>query len=615
MKNLKLKTKNLDQFTKFDQINGIHPLQKSCPNSYISYKARKRHGGKVAFFNFDLAKRMGLIPLSHEHKMTKELEKKILDTFSIVIINEYDIINKIQFPKEDILPNEFMATRYLQLQHPNKQGKTSGDGRSIWNGSITHQGKSWDVTSCGTGATRLSPATHIKNKFFQTGDPSISYGCGYSEIDEGLGTLFFSEILSRNGYETERVLGIIEFSKGISINIRAHENLIRPSHMFNHLKQGNYQDLKNIVNYYIDREIRNGRYKDFLKNDFQNDAKGEKEKFNYFLEKQTEIFARLAANFEDDYIFCWLDWDGDNILMDGGIIDYGSVRQFGLFHHEYRYDDVQRFSTTIKEQKDKAKYIVQNFIQIVDFLITKNKTSLNEFKNHKKLNDFEKIFEEQKNINILKKIGFEEDQIKYLLKSKLNDVTEFRKIFSYFERAKSQVGKVKVEDGINWNAIFCMRDILRELPQLLLHRNEFISPLEFVEIIRSSYATDQDMEPNEARNSKIMEYQYQYLKLIDSVAKSYKLSRQDILLKITMRSSVINKYDRITGDSITVIVDKVLKAKPKLDSNQVFELMREFSEYQNLDPDTKRTTKNTSLEQTRLMKGMLKVVRSYREGL
>lgn len=607
MKNLKLKTKSLDQLSKFDQINGKHPLQKTCPNSYISYKARKRKGGKVSFFNFDLAKQMGLIPLDAPNLLTPELEQKILDTFSIVIINEYDIINKIEYAKEDILPNEFMATRYLQLQHPNKQGKTSGDGRSIWNGALTHKGKTWDISSCGTGATRLSPATHIKNKFFQTGDPTISYGCGYSEVDEGLGTLFFSEVLSKNNYQTERVLGIIEFSKGIAINIRAHQNLIRPSHMFNHLKQNNYDDLKNIVNYYIDREIRNGR--------FTNVPSSENERYNYFLDKQIDIFARLSANFEDDYIFCWLDWDGDNILMDGGIIDYGSVRQFGLFHHEYRYDDVQRYSTTIKEQKDKARYIVQNFIQIVNYLKSKSKTPLAEFKNHKKLDLFENIFEQQKNINILSKIGFDEKSTSYLLQNRLKEVLEFRKVFSYFERSKSTSGLVQVEDGINWNAIFCMRDILRELPQIYLHRDSLLSKPEFIEILRSSYATDEDVLINEYRSLKIDEFQNYYNLFIDSVSKNFKCTKQEVLLNLTMRSSVINKYDRVTGDSITLIVNKILKSRPKLDSSQLYSLMHEFSEYQNLDPDTKRLSRDTKLEQTKIMKGMLKVVRTFREGI
>ncbi|WP_034732361.1 hypothetical protein [Bacteriovorax sp. Seq25_V] len=596
-----------DPYSKFNQINGKHPLMKNCPDSFISYKARKRKGGKVSFFNFDLAKEMGIIPKDHPLEITKELETKILDTFSIVIINEYDQINEIKYPEEDILPNEFMATRYLQLQHPNKQGKTSGDGRSIWNGSISNKGKTWDISSCGTGATRLSPATHIQKRYFQTGDPSISYGCGYSEVDEGLGTLFFSEVLNRNGYQTERVLGIIEFSKGISINIRAHVNLIRPSHMFNHLKQSNYDALSNIVNYFIDREVGNKRW--------TNVPTSHKGRLKYFLDKQVETFAKLSANFEDDYIFCWLDWDGDNILMDGGIIDYGSVRQFGLFHHEYRYDDVQRYSTTIKEQKDKAKYIVKCFIQIYDYLTTKEKKPINAYNKHEKLEEFEVIFQRQKSNNLLQKIGYTQDICDYLITKKSDTVEKLKNVFSYFERSKSVLGPEEVSDGINWNAIFCMRDILRELPQIYLHRDDVVSREEFMEIMKSSYATEEDIEINPTRAKKIDDFQALYLELIDYVSKKNHVSQLDTLLAVTMRSSIINKYDRVTGDSITTIVNKVLAHRPKLNSEQMFELMHEFAEYQNLDPDTKRLSRERNTEHSKIMRGMLKIVRTYREGI
>ena len=50
-----------------------------------------------------------------------------------------------------------MATRYLQTQHHNKQGKTSGDGRSIWNGYVKSENLIFDISSRGTGATILSP--------------------------------------------------------------------------------------------------------------------------------------------------------------------------------------------------------------------------------------------------------------------------------------------------------------------------------------------------------------------------------------------------------------------------------------------------------------------------
>ena len=133
-----------------------------------------------------MAREIGLISSNHKNILNPDLEKKILETFGIIIINEFDIENCLKFPTKEIKKNKYMATRYVQLQHENKQGKTSGDGRSIWNGQFKGKnGITYDISSCGTGATCLSPATAKYKKNFQSGDPSISYGCGYSEIDEG----------------------------------------------------------------------------------------------------------------------------------------------------------------------------------------------------------------------------------------------------------------------------------------------------------------------------------------------------------------------------------------------------------------------------------------------
>jgi len=598
-------------FPKFQEIDGNHPLKKQVPEAVVEYQVRTRHGGNVAFFNFDLAREIGLIPENHPDELTKELKEEILKTFSIVIINEYDLMNNFNFPKEDIRPNTYMATRYLQLQHPCKKGTTSGDGRSIWNGQLSHKGKSYDISSCGTGATKLSPACNINKKFYQTGDPTVSYGCGYSEKDEGLSSLFFSEVLAKNGLETERVLAIIEFAKGIAINVRVHENLLRPSHMFNHLKQNNLPTLKRMVDYYIERQVKNKVYK--------NIPADPKSIYDYFLNRVVETFAQMAADFEDQYIFCWLDWDGDNILMDGGIIDYGSVRQFGLYHHEYRYDDVQRWSTSIKEQKQKARYIVQTFAQIVDYIKNEKKKSIEDFKNHHAIQSFEKRFFDYKNRNILMKIGFNQKVTAYLLENHRKDIEEFRNDFTYFEMAKSVKGPQKVPDGINWNAIFCMRDILRELPQLYLSRgmNERISENEFLDIIKSSYATKTDLKRTLRRDLKIRSFQKNYVKLINLASKKFKETPEKVLLDVSMRSSVINKYDRVTGDSITTIVNKVMNRKPKLSAEEISVVLKEFVEYQNLNPDKERRASNfeTEKEQSRLVKGMLQIVREYRDGI
>ena len=126
-------------YSKFDSIDGSHRYKEAVPGGYVEYSVRTRHGATVFYFNFDLAREMGLIPSDHPNELTPELSDRIIDTFSLVIINEWDIEHRASFEK-DIRPIKYMATRYLQLQHPGKRGTTSGDGRGIWNGEIRYRG-------------------------------------------------------------------------------------------------------------------------------------------------------------------------------------------------------------------------------------------------------------------------------------------------------------------------------------------------------------------------------------------------------------------------------------------------------------------------------------------
>ena len=603
----KLQISNI--YPNFDKVDGVHPFRDIADDCFVDYLVRRRKGGEVIFFNYDLGREVGLISKDHPDEMNSELETKILDAFGLIIINEYDQINEVKYPESEIKDNLYMATRYLQLQHPNKQGKTSGDGRSIWNGYIQHKGKIYDVSSCGTGATCLSPATSIKNKFFKSGDPSISYGCGYSEVDEGVGTLFFSEILHRNKIETERILAIISYGKNIGITVRIHENLLRPSHFFNHLKQDNHEVLKKMTLYYIERQAKNGIWTKV--------PKQFKSKMQYFLEQESKIFAKTAARFEDDYIFCWMDWDGDNIMVNGGIIDYGSIRQFGLYHSEYRYDDVDRYSTSLPEQKDKARYIVQTFAQMIDFIIHGKKRPLKHFSNGQAVLDFDHWFKYYKNKNLARKIGLDEKQIEYAVEYQSDLLEKFRKIFHHFEATKSVVGMEKVADGINHNAVFCMRDILRELPQHYLVKQENITCEEFVEIMKSNYARPGDLKLGQSRRQKIDLFQKYYWDILKAVAEHEKrISLKKLLLSVTMRSSIINKHDRVTGDSITHVVDTILKQKPKISVDKIYELLKEFVAYQNLDPDRrKRERSNKERKNSLLLDSFFKIVQDCREGL
>src|SRR6201988_267741 len=245
-------------YEKFKEIDGTHPWRSVSPEGYVDYRARFRPHGRVLFFNFPLAKEMGLIPSDHPSSISKDLEQVVLDTFSLQIINEYDLEQGKKFPPETIKPNHYMATRYLQTQHRNKQGKTSGDGRSIWNGYLKRADRIFDISSPGTGAKILTPGEQEATRPVATGDFSYGYSSGLAEIDEMLSSAVMSEIFYRQGIPTERCLTVIAYPDGTSIGVRTAPNLIRPAHMFRYLKQGRHEELKASVDYFIDREIENG---------------------------------------------------------------------------------------------------------------------------------------------------------------------------------------------------------------------------------------------------------------------------------------------------------------------------------------------------------------------
>lgn len=590
-------------YERFDLIDGSHPLKEAVPESFVDYPARIRRGGKLAYFNFSLAKEMGLIPSDHDNSLNSELEEKIIETFSIQIINEFDQMKNRKFKESDMKSGTYMATRYLQMQHDDKKGLSSGDGRSVWIGHIEHKGKSWDLSGCGTGATRLSPATSKFNKFFETGDPSISYGCGYGELDEGIATSLMSYIFKENEIETEETLCVVEFKNNISINIRASHDLLRPSHFFLYLKQENYSSLKKMVDFYIERNR--------TKAGWEKCPKG-KAKYRFLLDRVTEDFSRVSANFEDEYIFCWLDWDGDNILMDGGIIDYGSIRKFGIMHHEYKYDDVERFSTSLLEQKGKAKYMVQTFAQIADYLETREKKGIQEFSEHKCLDDFEANFNTVKNKNLLRKIGFSDVKIKQLLKRELSLIEEFKKVFSYFEKSKSKVGIIKVSDGVTCDAIFNMGNILRELPQIYLSDKSLLNEAAFVDIIKAAYGTEEDLAPNSYRAARCKEFQSLYLKIIDSCSHYFQESNEKTLLDLSMRSLVVNKPNKITGDAVTHIVDLLRKEKRNLTPEKIHDLIKDLAENQ------REIISKNEIPRGRpspILKKMLDIIKENREGI
>ncbi len=480
-------------YQKFESIDGTHPWREACPDGYVDYPAKHKRGGKVIYFNFDLARELGLIPKEHPDKITKKLEETVLNTFSLQIINEYDWVNKKFFPQDHLTDRLYMATRYLQLQHSSRQGETSGDGRSIWNGVIKTRTKMFDVSSCGTGNTILSPGAQETDKPIETGSEEYGYASGLADLDEMLGSAIMSDIFYRQGLPTERCLTVIDYNNGTAIGVRTAPNLIRPAHIYRYLKKGDHKELKAAFDYFLDRQKYNG---------YLDEKVSGKRKYYKALKDITKTYARLSAVMEEEYIFNWLAWDGDNILAHGAILDYGSIRQFSAKHNKYRYEDVDRYSTCLTEQKLEAKRMIQTFAQAVDFVVTGEKKNLDAFVDSKYLKLFDDRFDKDRLYRMLWRMGFTKSQIKKLMKNHQDKVSDFQKVLNYFEDIKTEEGEEKVADGINHPPIFLVRLILRDLPKFV-HDNivadeyPIMEPEEFCSLMAASYVDKQQLPLND----------------------------------------------------------------------------------------------------------------------
>ena len=603
-------------YSAFDRLDGQHPWQSHVPEGFISYPVRRLGKGKVGYFNFALAKEIGLISEDHPNRINSELKKKIIDTFSLRIINEYDQQNNKKYPPQMVKENNFMACRYLQLQHENKQGKTSGDGRGIWNGTVSHKGKTWDVSSRGTGVTALAPGSVKAGIPLESGNTEHGYGCGLVEIDELYSGLIMSEIFHSYGVHTERTLVIIDFDDGFGIGVRAGMNLLRPAHLFLYLKQEKLCALKRATDFLIDRQYKNGDWKFSSKHP---------QKYEMLLDVICESFSYFAAQMEREYIFTWLAWDGDNVLATAGIIDYGSVRLFGLRHDQYRYDDEDRYPTNLNEQRANARLTVQTFIQMVDYLKTSSKKPLNHYNNHSLLRKFDKNFNYQAHSYFLKQLGLKPKWIKNIMSQRPSFVKKMYKGYVYLERMKVKEKLSKTADGVNRPPKFNLRNLIRELPSRILEsKGHLLTTQSLFETIISAYSTPADKKLRPHIKRHLEAFQSDYINLLKCInpnkPKSY------ILKTIAANAEIYNRPDRVTGNALIFIVETLLNAKKKgLKYISLQTLINYFIAQQSLTQfkahrgssvtAAPQTQKTFNQNEDRLMRKVLSIVDSHSEDI
>jgi uncharacterized protein YdiU (UPF0061 family) len=566
-------------YEKFKELNGTHPWRDVSRDGYIDYGARYRPRGRVLYFNFPLAKEMELIPFDHPPHLDKELEQVVLETFSLQIINEYDLQVGKKFPPETVKPGCYMATRYLQTQHRNKQGKTSGDGRSIWNGYLETGNLIFDISSRGTGATILSPGAQEAEGAVRTGDESYGYSSGLADLDEMLGSAVMSEIFYRQGIPTERCLAVIGFSDGSAIGVRSAPNLIRPAHIFRYLKQGRHAELKASVDYFIDREVANNTWQ------IGTDAST---KYEQALDYFAVSYGKMAALLEEEYIFNWLAWDGDNLLASGAILDYGSIRQFAAKHDKYRYKDVDRYSASLTEQRHWARVIVQTFAQAMDFIRSGEKKNLRAFKDAECLKVFDSAFENESNYRVLWRIGFTPEQIERLTQTAPKDIREFHRCLTYFEDLKVSKGIEKLPDGFTHKPVFLIRNLLRQLPAYYLAQalnrtddeSAYMPDDIFLRVMAASYVGKRDLQLTPSRSAQVKNFQQCYLRLTAALGEPI----EEVLKTLQERSAVINHRHRLTGDALVVIIEEVIALRDKLKIEGLQEALEAFIDSQVLVP-------------------------------
>ena len=591
-------------YQRFHELDGDHPWRAAAPDGFVDYHARLRTGGNVIYFNFELAREMELIPANHASNLTPALQKVILETFAIQIINEYDIAHKTQFPPRALKPKPFMATRYLQAQHRDKRGINSGDGRSIWNGFVKTSRGTWDVSSRGTGATRLSPGAQVAEGPVATGDEQWGYCSGTADVEEMIGTALMSEIFHRNGFPTERTLAVIEYPSGQAVGVRASKNLLRPAHIFRFLKQGRREETKAAMDYLISRQVENGEWE--LPDD-------EPKRYRRMLKLIAQSYGKLAAILEEEYIFHWLAWDGDNMLAHGAILDYGSIRQFAAKHDKYRFDDVDKFSSTLTEQRFWARELVKVFAQAVHFIRTGNKLNLRQFKHAKCLEHFDEAFRRERERRTLWRLGLSSEQIARLRKSGRSEIDDLRRALSFFEAQKIARGMEKLSDGVTHKPVFLIRNLLRKLPAHYVNQcggkfGAMMEPEEFCRTMAASYASRRDMRLTTTRATLAKNFQKCYQRLIRA-AGDY----EQVLKQVAERSAVINYEHRITGNAIIGISSRLSELKEKVPQKQLQSAMDRFIESQVLIPGLWKPLTEDEVGNESLLRVMLQELEESKE--
>jgi hypothetical protein len=241
-------------------------------------------------------------------------------------------------------------------------------------------------------------------------------------------------------------------------------------------------------------------------------------------------------------------------------------------------------STSIPEQKRKARQIVQRFAQIRELLLRGEVPSLASLRDDPVLELFDREFERERKRLFLRQMGFEESESHHLIHNAPGAVARLLDIHHRFEKKRSSRGRRKVADGLSWDAVYCMRDVLRELPARLAPAASGVRPEipaeAFYAIALSNYASRRDRRLTPHRRQEARAYQRAYVELCERLAARRRVPLAEILAELAPRARLRNPYARMTGDGLTHAAQRLATSKRHLAAEETYHLIEAFADTQ-----------------------------------
>jgi mRNA degradation ribonuclease J1/J2 len=111
--------------------------------------------------------------------------------------------------------------------------------------------------------------------------------------------------------------------------------------------------------------------------------------------------------------------------------------------------------------------------------------------------------------------------------------------------------------------------------------------------------------------------------LVAACARLTESRRDNVVGKISRRSEIQNRRERVTGDAICNVGDKIIRSRKQLERRDLFSIITTFIEEQVLIPEIKTRgiqrqtieTRRVSGKSETILKALGKVVRDMRHGL